>query len=191
MSKAVVTHRIKINPYDKASIDDAVSQLKALQRSFEYTAYLIRHKVAERVMQHADELYNEAWYNDWVHGGKEWGKCPTTLEETEDMSIVIAHGEKAVFIEFGAGVYHNNGLLYSSPNLNGLSLGFVIGMYPPFYRPPYYEGKEYPSHGAGEMWYVKGQGDFTRGTEAQMVLYKAVRYTIPEVEDIVKEVLKR
>ena len=68
-----------------------------------------------------------------------------------------------------------------------MRLGFAIGMYPPFYRP---DGS-YPSAGAKEMWYVGDEQDFTRGTEAQMVLYKAVRYTIPEVEDIVKEVLKR
>ena len=183
MSNVVVKHIVKINPYDKASINAAVNQMKALQRTVEWQALKIRHAVAEAVQKEADRLYHESWYNDWVNREKEWGACPTTLEESEQASIVVAHGEKAVFVEFGTGVHHNHGLLLKSPHLFGMELGFTIGSY------PFYHGV--PSWGQYDKWYVASEGDWTRGTEAQMVLYRAVRYTIPNVEDIVKEVIRQ
>lgn len=48
--------------------------------------------------------------------------------ETEDESsvLVIAHGQDAIFIEFGTGVYHNG---LGSPHPKGEELGMTIGSY--------------------------------------------------------------
>ena len=185
MSKAIVKHRIKINPYDKESIENAVAQMRVLSIAFSHSCYLIRRKVAERVMQHATDLYKSSWYNDWVHQNKHelgYNQVPLSIEETDEVTTVVAGGV-AVFIEFGTGVTHNGGTIYSSYHPLGKELGFTIGSYPGV--------QGVPSKGQQPLWWVKSEQDFTRGTDAQMVLYRAVRYTLPDIEEIVKEVVKR
>lgn len=156
-------------------VSQAIDELKAVKRTFEGRAWEFRHKFAVRVMREADTMYHKAWYNDWVGGERGAGLVPTQVVETEEASIVVASGA-AIFIEFGAGVYHN-GDVGTSLHPLGRQLGFTIGSYP---------SKHPPSQGAKPFWEVDGR--LTRGTEAQMVLYYALRYSLPYVEEIASEV---
>lgn len=78
------------------------------------------------------------------------------------LSVVLASGPDAVFIEFGAGVYHN-GAAGASPHPKGQELGYTIGGY----------GKGF---GQRKAWgYRDGSGNLivTRGTEAMMPMLNA------------------
>lgn len=68
-----------------------------------------------------DDLTNES-------GGARTAEVQVSIDERENVSIVIAAGEDAVWVEFGAGVYHN-GSAGSSPHPKGSELGFTIGGY--------------------------------------------------------------
>ena len=101
-----------------------------------------------------------------------------SIDERENVSIVIAAGEDAVWVEFGAGVYHN-GSAGSSPHPEGSKLGFTIGGY----------GK---GMGKRQTWgfYEDGELRLTHGTPAVMPMYNAVKAVCDEIADIAKEVFR-
>ena len=77
-------------------------------------------------------------------------------------ATLIVEGKELLFIEFGAGVYHNIEA-GTSPHPLGAQYGFLIGSY----------GQ---GHGAQQVWgYYADSGELmlTRGTKATMPVYKA------------------
>lgn len=92
---------------------------------------------------------------------------------------LIVEGKELLFIEFGAGVYHNTPV-GSSPNPKGGELGYVIGSY----------GK---GHGKQKIWgYFDDSGAFilTHGTEATMPVYRAGLEIRKKFLRIAKEVFR-
>ena len=51
-----------------------------------------------------------------------------SVDNRGSVTVVIASGEDAIWIEFGSGVYYN-GSPGTSPHPSGAELGFVIGGY--------------------------------------------------------------
>lgn len=91
-------------------------------------------------------------------------------------ATLIVEGAELLFIEFGAGVYHNveSG---TSPHPMGAQFGFLIGSY----------GQ---GHGAQQVWgYYADSGELvlTRGTKATMPVYKGSL----EIRNSVVEIAKR
>ena len=84
--------------------------------------------------------------------------------------------EDAVWIEFGAGVYHN-GSPGSSPHPHGAELGMTIGGF----------GK---GNGKKEVWgfYEEGELKLSRGTPAKMPMARAVSTVCNEISEIAREV---
>jgi hypothetical protein len=101
-----------------------------------------------------------------------------SIEERDNLSVVIADGEDAVWVEFGAGVHHN-GSAGSSPHPSGAELGFTIGGY----------GK---GRGKRETWgyYEDGELRLTHGTPATMPMYRAVKTVCDELTNITREVFQ-
>lgn len=99
-----------------------------------------------------------------------------SVEHKSGSSLVIASGEDAIWVEFGAGVYHN-GSAGSSPHPKGTELGFTIGGY----------GK---GDGKKNIWgyYSDGELKLTHGTPAKMPMYRAVQTVCNEIASIAKEV---
>ena len=90
---------------------------------------------------------------------------------------LICEGKSILFIEFGAGIYHN-GAAGSSPHPKGEEFGYTIGSYG--------QGK-----GKNNSWvYVSDSGEWVRsyGTEATMPMYKASVEIIQNIRKIAKEV---
>lgn len=116
--------------------------------------------------------------DDVLKGGVKTAQVTVSLSNTDDVSLVIANGEDAVWVEFGAGVYHN-GSAGSSPHPEGSELGFTIGGY----------GK---GMGKKEVWgYYEGDElRLTHGTPAIMPMYNAVKTVCDEIADIAREVFK-
>lgn len=163
---------------DPASIDAAIKELRDYARWVERKAEELRERVAYFIAKDASAVFNTAVADDLIGEGFVTGSVEVTVKPgTDGVTLVIADGEDAVFMEFGAGVY-NNGPVGSSPNPLGADLGFTIGSYG--------QGK-----GAREVWGFRGEDGklhLTHGVPASMPLYKAVQAVSSDLVKIAKEV---
>lgn len=168
---------IRINLSEK-DIDRAIKELEQYKQEIIRKTELLRVKVADRISALAQSSFNGAIVDDLTEesGGSRKADVRVSIDERENVSIVIAAGEDAVWAEFGAGVYHN-GSAGSSPHPEGSKLGFTIGGY----------GK---GMGKRQTWgfYEDGELRLTHGTPAVMPMYNAVKTVCDEIADIAKEV---
>lgn len=166
--------RISLSEKD---IDRAIKELEQYKREIIRKTELLRTKVAERIANLAQSDFNGAIVDDLTgESGARKANVQVSIDERENVSVVIAAGEDAVWVEFGAGVYHN-GSAGSSPHPKGSELGFTIGGY----------GK---GMGKRQTWgfYEDGELRLTHGTPAVMPMYNAVKAVCDEIADIAKEV---
>lgn len=160
-----------------AGIDAALQELYTYKYRIERKAEELRERIAYLIAKDASAVFNSAVADDLIGEGAITGHVEVSVEPSGDnMTVVIANGKDAVFMEFGAGVYYN-GAVGSSPNPLGTGLGFTIGSY----------GK---GNGRKEVWgYKDGSGvHLTHGTPASMPLYKAVQSVLKDIEKIAREV---
>ena len=171
MGKKVI--RISLSEKD---IDRAIKELEQYKREIIRKTELLRTKIANL----AQSGFNGAVVDDLTNesGGARTAEVQVSIDERENVSIVIAAGEDAVWVEFGAGVYHN-GSAGSSPHPKGSELGFTIGGY----------GK---GMGKRQTWgfYENGELRLTHGTPAIMPMYNAVKTVCDEIADIAREVFR-
>lgn len=172
-----MSRTITVNLLDSASIDAAVRELQDYAKFVRRKAEELQERVAYFIARDASVVFNTAVADDLIGEGAVTGNVEVTVEENGNVTLVIASGKDAVFMEFGAGVYYN-GSVGSSPNPLGTDLGFTIGSY----------GK---GHGARNVWGYygeDGQLHLTHGAPASMPLYKAVQTIIRDIAEIAREV---
>ena len=157
-------------------IDRAIRELAQYKVDFAKKVELLREKVAERLADEARTGFSGAVVDDVIKDDKKYADVKVTVDNKANLSVVIASGEDAVWVEFGAGVYHN-GSPDSSPHPHGAELGFTIGGF----------GK---GNGKKEVWgYYEDDGlKLTRGTPATMPMSRAVTTVCNEISEIAKEV---
>lgn len=157
-------------------INKALRELERYKRDFLRKVELLRQRVAEELAKEAESGFNGALVDDLVKGTPRVAQVNVTVDDRGTVTAVIADGEDAVWVEFGAGVYHN-GSPGSSPHPHGAELGFTIGGY----------GKGY---GKKNVWgfYKDGELKLTHGTPAQMPMARAVITVCQDVEKIAREV---
>ena len=116
--------------------------------------------------------------DDVVSGEKRYANVDVTVNEEGNATVVIASGNDAVFVEFGAGVY-NNGSVGTSPHPKGAELGFTIGSF----------GK---GNGRKDVWGYYGEGGLTltHGTPASMPMYRGMREACDRLAEIAWEVFR-
>lgn len=174
MAKKVITCLL-----DPESIDQAMREVEKLKRETTEKAERLAKLIAERIAQTAQSGFGAAVVDDLLNGGPRGASVEVTVDAKGSAAVVIATGEDAIWVEFGAGVYHN-GAAGTSPHPNGGALGFTIGSY----------GK---GRGARNVWgYYNADGDLTltHGTPASMPMYNAAQTVCAEIADIAKEVWK-
>lgn len=147
------------------SIDKAISEIEKIQSERLDAAC---RKYAEAIRDRAQQYYNEAWVDD-VGTNRRQAEVEVTAERTQNGWKVVAKGTDAVWVEFGAGVYFN-GSAGASPHPRGQDLGLTIGSY----------GKGKGRQPAWGFYNADGELIVTRGTEAQMPLYRAFTEIIQE-----------
>lgn len=161
-------------------IDRAIKELEQYKKDIIEKTELLRRKVADRLASLADSGFSGAIVDDLTEdsGGKRKAEVAVSVDERDNVSIIIAAGEDAVWVEFGAGVYHN-GSAGSSPHPKGSELGFTIGGY----------GK---GMGKRNTWgyYEDGELRLTHGTPAVMPMFNAMKTVCDEIADIAREVFK-
>lgn len=173
MGKKVI--RISLSEKD---IERAIKELEQYKRDIIRKTELLRTKIAERIANLAQSGFNGAVVDDLTEesGGARKAEVQVSIDERENVSVVIAAGEDAVWAEFGAGVYHN-GSVGSSPHPKGQELGLTIGGY----------GK---GMGKRQVWgfYEDGELKLTHGAPATMPMYNAMKIVCDEIVAIAKEV---
>lgn len=170
---------IRFNLSEK-DINRAIKELEAYKRDFQKRVDLFREKVAQRIESLARSGFAGSIVDDLTgdSGGQRQANVSVSLNDRENISVIIASGEDAVWVEFGAGVYHN-GSAGSSPHPNGAEFGFTIGGY----------GK---GMGKRKMWgfYEDGELRLTHGAPAVMPMYNAMKTVCDEISDIAREVFR-
>lgn len=157
-----------------ASIDRAILEIEAYQDDFEQKCALLRQKVAERIRWSAERGFSNALVSDIIIGDYEpVNDVQVSVTNEGNVSVVIASGNEAVFIEYGAGVYYN-GNPGDSPHPWGLQQGYVIGAY----------GK---GKGVRNAWNID-KATVTHGTPAAMPMYRGAEEAIRAIDEIVREV---
>lgn len=174
MKKRVIQFRLS-----EKEIDQVIKELEQYKQEIIRKTELLRIKVAERIAALAQSGFNGAIVDDLTgESGTRKADVQVSIDERENVSVVIAAGEDAVWVEFGAGVYHN-GSVGSSPHPKGSELGFTIGGF----------GK---GMGKRQTWgfYENGELRLTHGTPAIMPMYNAIKTVCDEIVNIAKEVFR-
>ena len=159
-----------------SEIDRAMKELADYKQEILQKTELLREKVAERLADEAKNGFSGAVVDDLTRGGQRFAQVDVSVDNRGSVTVVVASGEDAVWVEFGAGVYHN-GSPGSSPHPHGAELGMTIGGF----------GK---GNGKKEVWgfYEEGELKLTRGTPARMPMALAVTTVCNDIQSIAKEV---
>lgn len=158
------------------SINKALRELERYKRDFQRKVELLRQRIAEELAKEAESGFNGAIVDDLVKGSSRVAQVDVTVDDRGTVTAVVASGEDAVWVEFGAGVYHN-GSPGSSPHPHGAELGFTIGSY----------GK---GNGKKKVWgfYEDDELKLTHGTPATMPMARAAMTVCRDMEKIAREV---
>lgn len=162
---------------DVTSVDKAIKELNEYDAWLERKTQELQERIAEVVAREASLLFRHSTSAALIGEGNQTGQVEVTVDHTGLMSVVIANGEDAIFMEFGAGVY-SNGSVGSSPNPLGTSLGFTIGSF----------STHDPEKKVWAYYDKSGELHITHGTPASMPLYKTLQSVARDVATIAKEV---
>lgn len=159
-------------------IDRAIRELEQYKQDIIRKTDLLRERVAERLAELSRDGFAGAVVDDLLKGGQRTAQVDVSIDQRDNVTLVIARGEDAVWVEFGAGV-HYNGSAGTSPHPKGSELGFTIGGY----------GK---GMGKKDVWgfYEDGELRLTHGTPATMPMYNAVKTVCDEIAEIAREVFQ-
>lgn len=163
----------------ESGIQRLIDQLEEYSRSLESKAQRLRERIAEVIRWSAEDGFMTALTSDIFYGGEPpLSDVMVTVEDDGDLTIVIAQGERAVFVEFGAGVYYN-GAAGTSPHPAGEEHGFLIGEYG-------------IGHGKQNVWALPGSTRekpiLTHGTPAAMPMYHGVQEALAVMAELAREV---
>ena len=169
---------------DEASVQKAIDGLEDYKRELDRKCETLRQRVAEVMSKTAQHGFDGAIVDDYTEitqdklgiGPKKASVSVSVTREGNAM-LVIASGQDAVFVEFGAGVTHNGSVGHSpNPLAEENGLPFKIG--------------SHGEKGADPKWAFKDKGVkyWTYGTPAGMPMYRAVMAVAPQIADIAREV---
>lgn len=164
-------------------IDRAIKELAQYKVNFQQKCDELLRRIAERLAEEAQNGFNGAIVDDLTERSGSPRKASVTVraENRGDYFAVVADGTDAVWVEFGAGVYHN-GSAGSSPNPLAANATGVP-------NPPIAIGT-FGRNGRKQAWgfYEDGELKITHGTPAAMPMYNAVQTVSREVVQIAREV---
>jgi hypothetical protein len=160
----------------ESGINKAIHQLETYKRTFSQNATTFAERIGEYLRDEIQTGFNGAIVDDLVSESPRQAQVQVSTSRRGDTVVVVADGEDAIWVEFGAGVYHN-GSKGTSPHPKGNELGFTIGTY----------GYGY---GARKVWgyYDEGELKLTKGTPATMPMMKAVINLSENITQIAREV---
>ena len=166
-------------PLSVDGLGQAIREIEAYKLNLRQKTEQLAQLVAERIRDEAQAGFSGALADDIIHA-PQLANVSVTVEGSGNLLVVLASGEDAVWVEFGAGVYYN-GAVGQSPNplvaQNGLP--FTIGGYD-------------KGHGRQNAWgWIDEESQelrISRGTPATMPMYHAVQNVISIITDLAQEV---
>lgn len=163
--------------FSLGQIDQAIQQVKAYKSEIDHKTELLKEKIAQRIERGVRQGFSGAIVDDIKGQGPRQAQVSVFVQSNGTITSVIAQGQDAIWVEFGAGVHHNTPV-GTSPNPLGQELGFTIGSY----------GK---GLGKYEYWRFKdddGNVVKTYGTPAAMPMFRAFQSVLADIPSIAKEV---
>ena len=160
----------------KESIQQAVKELKQYKSDLKTKVEKFVSSLATRLQLEVESGFNTAPGDDVLNGEARKTTPTVTVVESGKYKVkLVASGGDVMFLEFGAGVYHNTDV-GTSPHPKGSEFGFTIGSYG--------IGK-----GANKVWgyYDGNELVLTHGTPASMPMYHAVERVRDEIEWMARE----
>lgn len=164
----------------ESDIDKAIRELEQYKQEIRRKTNLLREKIAQRLRDEAEGGFAQAVSDTIVHKGGSitelHSKVDVSVDNRGEVSVVIANGKDAIWIEFGSGVYYN-GSPGTSPHPSGAELGFTIGGFD-------------KGNGRKQTWGYKEGTEviLTHGAPASMPMSKAITTVLNEISQIAKEV---
>jgi len=164
------------------SIGDAIRELREYKKEIKRKTELLRQQIALEISVAAESRFKMAVVDDLLNAPARMANVEVTVEDSGKTSVVIASGEDAVWVEFGAGVYYNGGegAIGKSPHEKGVELGFTIG--------------SMGENGKKNVWgFYEGEGNdktllLTHGTPASMPMYNSMMEVCRRIDEIAREV---
>lgn len=166
---------ITVDIFNPSSIDDAIKELNDFAKWVEDKAEELRRAVSTRLDQIIKEGFNGNIPGDFYVEGYKVSNVEVNHEDYDKFSLVIAYGEEAVFIEFGAGVYYNPG-------------GSTHPDMPPQIKHIGTYGKGYGSRQIWGFYDADGTLHLTHGNPASMPMYLGLQQILEELPSIAKTV---
>ena len=146
----------------------------------------LAQRIAQQIAAVAQTLFDAVPVNIEPNGTEHSARVQVSVNRLGDVTWVVAEGQQAVFVEFGAGVYFNGSAGTSrvpqgySKNSGGVHLGLTIGSY----------GKHY---GRRNTWaYRDNEGNkvITHGTPASKPMYTATKLAVDKLYDLASGVFQ-
>ena len=161
------------------TLSKAVKAIQDYRRDLLEKMDKLRELVAYRIGADAAHIFNQSYVDlkEGLPGEPRRAEVDVTITNKGDMSVVIADGEDAVFVEFGAGVYSN---AKPSPHPLGTETGMTIGSY----------GKGYGNRKTWGFYNENGELELTHGTPATMPMYTAMKNVADNIYAIAREVFE-
>lgn len=158
------------------SLGEMIEYVRSYENSFKTKVEKFRTRLAEEIRDNAEQSFSVSVVEDLINESPRMANVKMRIEPVGNVTMVIAEGEDAIFVEFGAGVYHNASV-GGSLHPKGVELGFTIGSYG--------EGR-----GRQNAWYFKDKDGVhvTRGTPDTMPMYNAAHSTLEKIREIAGEV---
>lgn len=164
---------------DTGDLDHLIREVDVVyRRRLKERTELLRQRVADLIARQSEMIYRTSVADALIGESAPTGDVVVSVsEQGEDLTVVVATGKDAVFIEFGAGI-HFNGEAGSSPHPDGGGLGFTIGSFG-------------LGHGKREVWGYYDSGHnlhLTHGVKAEMPLYRTMIAVADDIANIATEV---
>lgn len=166
---------IHIEAYNKQSVQNAIKEVKSVKQEWQRKARQAENIVAAELAKLInEELMNVAIADD-LKDTKTHQQVHSVpgVEARANGNTVTIYGENVVFIEFGAGIYHNSGG-NDNPLSKAVQFDTSIGSF----------GK---GQGNKKYWFV-AHNLISCGTPAYMPIHNAIEAIKPQIPTLVRQV---
>ena len=165
---------IHIEAFDKSSVDKAIEEVKAIKKEWKRKANLCSEMIAAALADEINKNLEAIPMTDDVIDVKTHTPKPVNwfAAAYPQGNRVLIKGHDIVFIEFGAGIYHNGSV--NNPLSQAVQFDTSIGSY----------GK---GHGNEPYWFI-AHNLISRGTPAYMPINNAIEQIVPMIPTIVRQV---
>lgn len=165
---------ITIDLFNKDSIKEAIAEIEAVKDEWKRKANVCSEMIAAMLADQIEANLEEIPYTDEQIDLKNH----TITQKYSPLGVfpygnkVVVRGVEVAFVEFGAGIYHNQQV--NNPLSEAVQFETNIGSY----------GK---GQGLQPYWFV-AHNLISRGTPAYMPIYRAILAIKPEIPTLVRQV---